>query len=246
MSIGLTTNADGTHFTIDRWGAGRSTGMEVLVPAGAYLVGAPTETAAELEAVCREEVLVLPPRVVEIDRPFFIGVCPVTLGEYLFYAWSSRAEVSATVLPPGHLSASGKFTRLSAEDLKRPVVGLTLAEAKAYAKWAGGRLPTEIEWECAARGGDERPYPWGWAEEPLSSPVTALPQVGASRALRSPTGMLDCLRVVSEWTSSREGRRWAFLKGTPWMMKAHHLARRFAVRPTDRWACTGFRCVYRF
>jgi formylglycine-generating enzyme required for sulfatase activity len=125
----------------------------VLVPGGRFRMG--SETGDEDER---------PVRTVKLD-PFFLDQAPVTNSQFLEFLnarpeWR-KALADRTRIDRDYLALWDRNTY--PPDLRdHPVVFVSWHAARAYAEWRGCRLPTEAEWECAARGGlEQREFPWG-------------------------------------------------------------------------------------
>lgn len=147
----------------------------------------------------------------------------------------------------------------------KPVTWVGIEDARAYAAWAGKRLPREWEWQYAAQGDDGRAYPWGdgWREDAVPAPcrarrLRAPDDVGAHPQGASPFGVQDLVGLVWQWTDEYrdEHTRAAVLRGgsyyqpqtSHWYFpQAYRLdqhGKYLLMAPCkDRSACIGFRCV---
>jgi len=131
----------------------------------------------------------------------------------------------------------------------RPVTGVSWYEAAAYCAWDGARLPNETEWERAARGIEERQYPWG-QEEPdekranFDDKVGHPTPVGLYPAGATPEGVADMVGNVWEW-AAYERYKERGLRGCCFLDMASSLgvAARIESEPHDRTNGVGFRCV---
>ncbi|MEU7282159.1 ergothioneine biosynthesis protein EgtB [Streptomyces sp. NPDC045431] len=194
---------------------------EVLVPGGPFTMG----TSAEPWALDNER-----PAHARVVPDFLIDTVPVTNGAYLAFIEDGGYRDERWWAPEGWaqirthgIGAPLFWRREGGQWLRRrfgvvepvpeeePVVHVSWYEADAYARWAGRRLPTEAEWEKAARHdpvtGRSRRYPWG-DEDPTPAHANLGQRhlrpapAGSCPAGRSPLGVRQLIGDVWEWTSS--------------------------------------------
>ncbi|HEY7954849.1 MAG TPA: SUMF1/EgtB/PvdO family nonheme iron enzyme [Polyangia bacterium] len=228
LVLGLAEPASSATFSGPTGGAlvvERPLEARIRIPAGKFKMGASDEAARAALGLCREELGRQamqdcdfsnegPEREVYLSA-YAIDRVEVTVADY-------RACARAGACSPAPLF--GGDPRLSAPNL--PVTRVSWDEAAAYCRFRGARLPTEAEWERAARGQDGRTFPWGNIPNPKlcnhgrfrtvgelgPQPLTVvevdpsdgyafLSKVGAFPAGASPDGVLDLAGNVMEWTA---------------------------------------------
>lgn len=123
---------------------------------------------------------------------YYIDVHEVTVGQYQAYRDSRKSEGK---------KSSGREPGRSSDVPDEPVTGVSYAEAQAYAQWAGKSLPTESQWEKAARGPSGFRHPWGNGLSLWGAPrgVTELKPVMSYKTDVSPFGVYDMAANAREW-----------------------------------------------
>jgi hypothetical protein len=228
----------------DRWGASR------LVSAGCALVGSDAQGRETLRrglgaADAAHFASELPVAREWIDA-FYIGRTEVTAAAFSTY----QAECERTrgaACPPW----KPRFLDAKAEP-DRPATFVTWQQAVDYCRWAGGRLPTDLEWEKAARGTDGRFWPWGFEPDDLrfqgkAQTLRRPVNVGSFPTGDSPYGVADMAGNVYEYTADRWDDSGHAIRG------GSYLNSLMESRASVRWSSglegkggaeyLGFRCV---
>ena len=193
-----------------------------------------------------------------INHDYWIDKYPVTNEKYLSFILADGYGNQACWSPEGwkwkteyNITCPDSWNDTKWNKADHPVVGVSYYEAEAYAKWAGKRLPTEREWEKAARGEGGREYPWGDTFDKLkcnsaaadldhTTPVTQYPN-GVS-----PYGCHDMIGNVWEWCADwydEEQKDWRVVRGGSWSNLPENLrvSNRFRTYANRRSNNIGFR-----
>jgi len=246
----------------------------VLIPEGGFLMGSKENDGRIGVDLGVDE---LPQREVYL-KAFYIDKYEVTVGAYRKFAKApsgdyrkfAKGETSSpSILLIGGLTgerARMKKMRVPIADDDFPMSDVSYMEAEAYCKSMGKRLPTEEEWEKAARGTDGRIWPWGnkfktGMANTLESKENGTIQSGSFPTDVSPYDVYDMAGNLMEWTSSwyepypgskierpQFGKEYKVIKGGTWSAPSipfSRAAHRHPVRPTENNHSHryGFRCA---
>ena len=259
------TPADGDQLTLDAYPM-----TFVYVSAGTFTMGSPDGEGADDER---------PQHEMPVDA-FWIGLTEVTHAQYKYFVDAGGYEQEQWWTEAGwQWKTENKITQPYYWDdeqwnsAQQPVVGVSWYEATAYATWLAAetslalRLPTEAEWEKAARGVDGRTYPWG-DDVPTNQLLNyngnlgRTVDVGSYPAGASLYGALDMAGNVWEWTAtqwvenydnyvnivynSKEGNVTRTLRGGSWSgdVSVVRSANRSGSNPDNRGINVGFRVVF--
>lgn len=164
--------------------AGKTESM-ILIPGGEFIMGSNERWDDEA------------PEYIESTDEFYIDLYEVTNSDYEKFSSATKRET------PYHWPA-GKIPK---DKENHPVIYVNWHDAEAYCKWQGKRLPSEQEWEKAARGENGNIYPWGnlWTTDKSNHPYkgsTGTEPVGSYPNGRSPYGLYDMSGNVWEWVDS--------------------------------------------
>ena len=199
----------------------------------------------------------------EIDVPgFSIERTEVTNGRYAEFL---SACPRGSACGPRELPSYWEDRPYLASHRQHPVVFVAWNDAANFCRWSGGRLPTAIEWEKAARGTDGRAYPTGNVLDPTAANILGADRhdekLSAAKQIstwsvadgeygrdRSPYGVLGMAGNVSEWTASASAdepdlRLVAGGSWDSWELADGRTYNRIPKSPADRSSSVGFRCA---
>ncbi|MGZ9234798.1 MAG: formylglycine-generating enzyme family protein, partial [Anaerolineales bacterium] len=200
-----------------------------------------------------------PVQTVYLDA-FYIDIYEVTNALY------KACEEEGACEPPQSTSSNGRPDYYGNPEFDHhPVINVDWNQAKTYCEWRGARLPTEAEWEKAARGTDGRMYPWGSELDKTFAnfhwEIADTTEVGSYEKGKSPYGLYDMAGNAWEWVSSLhrpypysatdgreslEGEGLRIVRGGSWGFDGDISVRapfRYDYEPTYTSIDLGFRCA---
>lgn len=239
----------------------------VEIPGGSFVIGVSDDELAQhpTPGSLRRLLERSAPALKVILPTFYIDRYPVTHAQYACFVDDGGYERAELWSEAGWEWLSQQRRKFPAywEDYRwnrpnYPVVGVSWYEAEAYARWAGKRLPTEAEYEKAARGTDARIWPWGnvWLEEAANAEarVGLITSVGIYPRGISPYRVMDVVGNVLEWSADwyvpydnpeQVDMTRKVLRGGAWYSDRDQLrcVARILNPPDERVGSVGFRCV---